>query len=152
MLITAFITAHLSQINPLHTFLYYLPKFSFKIIFQSTQFFIVALSSGCATRTVLHNVPSSFFYRCADLLMLRPETFTRPDACAALQNFFLICIIRIFITKMEKFQLRGNNSVCAGASKSTAVPRTHAAYREHRSSPQSEQHVPFILSFCIWRS
>jgi hypothetical protein len=30
-------------------------------------------------------------------------------------SFFVICIIRIFTTKIEKFQLRVNNSVCVGA-------------------------------------
>jgi hypothetical protein len=29
--------------------------------------------------------------------------------------FFVICIIRLFTMKTEKFQLRSNNSVCAGA-------------------------------------
>jgi hypothetical protein len=28
--------------------------------------------------------------------------------------FFVICVIRIFTMKIEKFQLRGNSSVCAG--------------------------------------
>jgi hypothetical protein len=31
------------------------------------------------------------------------------------RSFFVMCIIRKFTTKIEKFQLRGNNSVCAGA-------------------------------------
>jgi hypothetical protein len=31
------------------------------------------------------------------------------------KSFFIICIIRIFTMKIEKFQLRGNNSVCVGA-------------------------------------
>jgi hypothetical protein len=30
-------------------------------------------------------------------------------------SFFVICIIIIFTTKTEKFQLRVNNSICAGA-------------------------------------
>jgi hypothetical protein len=32
-----------------------------------------------------------------------------------IKRFFLICIIRIFTMKIEKFQLRGNSSVLAGA-------------------------------------
>jgi hypothetical protein len=31
------------------------------------------------------------------------------------EKFFIICIIRIFTTEIEKFQLRGDNSMCAGA-------------------------------------
>jgi hypothetical protein len=31
------------------------------------------------------------------------------------KSFFAICIMRIFAMKIEKFQLRGNNSLCAAA-------------------------------------
>jgi hypothetical protein len=30
------------------------------------------------------------------------------------KSFFIICVIRIFIIKIEKFHLRGNNEACAG--------------------------------------
>jgi hypothetical protein len=43
------------------------------------------------------------------------KIFTRPDDCASLESFFVMCIIILFTMKIEKFQLRGNNSVCAGA-------------------------------------
>jgi hypothetical protein len=38
-----------------------------------------------------------------------------PDDWAALYKFLVICIMRKFTIKIEKFELRGNNSVWAGA-------------------------------------
>jgi hypothetical protein len=42
------------------------------------------------------------------------KIFTRPDNSVALRRFFVICITRVFTMKTAKFQLRCNNSVCAG--------------------------------------
>jgi hypothetical protein len=55
------------------------------------------------------SVPSNFLYSCADLLLLWIANFcTIWRLLDTLKVFFVICIIR-------KFQLRGNNSVSAGA-------------------------------------
>jgi hypothetical protein len=67
--------------------------------------------------TFFSNVPSHFF------LQLRgPATalsrISLHDLTTA-RHFkifvFVICVIRVFTMKIENFQLRGNNSVCAGA-------------------------------------
>jgi hypothetical protein len=70
-----------------------------------------------SSATIVTNLPS--------ILLLQPR---RPAAAPSRKFlhdlttarhfkkfFFVICIIRIFTMKTEKFQLRGNNSVYAGA-------------------------------------
>jgi hypothetical protein len=71
----------------------------------------------CRIPLVCGNVPSNFIYSCADLQLLRAEDFyTIWLLRGTLKVFFsVICVIRILTMKIEKFQLRGNNSVCAGA-------------------------------------
>jgi hypothetical protein len=57
-----------------------------------------------------------FFTAARTCYCSQQKIFTRPDDCATLKFFFLvICIIRILTMKTEKSQLRGKNSVCAGA-------------------------------------
>jgi hypothetical protein len=57
-----------------------------------------------------------FIYRCADLLLLWAEHFYTTWLLRGTSKFFFaLCIIKIFTMKIEKFQLRGNNSVCAWA-------------------------------------
>jgi hypothetical protein len=60
----------------------------------------------------LDHVPSNFFCSCADLSRKFLHDLT---TARHFKSFFLfvICMI-IFTTKMEKFQLCGSNSVCAG--------------------------------------
>jgi hypothetical protein len=60
---------------------------------------------------ILTNIPSDF-------LQLREHAaaLTRKiihDLKTA--RHFVMCVIKTFTTKLEKFQLRGNNSMCAGA-------------------------------------
>jgi hypothetical protein len=44
------------------------------------------------------------------------KIFTRPDDCGTLYKFVIVIgVIRTFSTKIEKYQLCGNNSACAGA-------------------------------------
>jgi hypothetical protein len=64
---------------------------------------------------VLPNVPSNFFYHCADLLLLWAENLYTTWRLRGFLNFFVIRIIRIFAIKIEKLQLRRKNSMCAGA-------------------------------------
>jgi hypothetical protein len=66
-----------------------------------------------------------FFYSCSDLLLLWSETFYTTWRLRG-TVIFLLCVIRIFTTEIEKFQLRGNNSVCAEAVSyfAAAYPRS----------------------------
>jgi hypothetical protein len=70
-----------------------------------------------APKTVANvdNVPFNFFTAARTCYWSALKVFTRPDVCAALYKFFVIRIIRILTMKTEKFQRRGNNSVCAEA-------------------------------------
>jgi hypothetical protein len=77
------------------------------IILDETQSF-VAMKKG--------NAPLISFTVARTCCCSEQKIFARSDDCAALQKFlFVIWIIRIFTMKTEKFQLRGNNSMCAGA-------------------------------------
>jgi hypothetical protein len=64
--------------------------------------------------SLISSVPSNYFYSCADLLLLWAENFYTNWRLRGTLKVFLICIIIIFTLKIEKFQLRSNNSVCAG--------------------------------------
>ena len=56
-----------------------------------------------------------FLYSCAELLLLWAKNFYTTWRLHSTLKFFVICIMRIFTMKIEKFQLRVNNSMCAGA-------------------------------------
>jgi hypothetical protein len=62
------------------------------------------------------NVPSNFFLQMRVPAAALSRKFLHDLTTAwHFKSFFVICIMRIFTTKHEKVQLRGNNSVCAGA-------------------------------------
>jgi hypothetical protein len=63
----------------------------------------------------LHATFPLTFYSCADLPLLWAENFYATWRLCGILKAFVICIIRIFTMKTEKFQLRDNNSVCARA-------------------------------------
>jgi hypothetical protein len=70
--------------------------------------------------TTVQNLASRATFLLIFLQLRGPATalsskFLRDLTTARHFKRFLICIIRIFTTKIEKFQLRGNNSVWAGA-------------------------------------
>jgi hypothetical protein len=54
------------------------------------------------------------FFSSADQLLLWAKCLQDLTSARTLK-VFVICIIRIFTIKIDKSQLRGNNSVCAGA-------------------------------------
>jgi hypothetical protein len=57
----------------------------------------------------------SFFLQLRGTTTALSRKFLHDLTTARHFKFFLISVIRIFTTKIEKFQLRGNNSVCSGA-------------------------------------
>jgi hypothetical protein len=91
------------------------------------------------------NVPSNFFYSCADLLLLWTENFyTTWRTAWQFKGFFVIYIIRIFTTKIENFHLRGHNSVCAEAFQ--LLPgRAPAPLRGNIA----ERATLFVLKYCF---
>jgi hypothetical protein len=80
-------------------------------------------AQGCGCfRKILKplNVPSNFLFTAVRTWYCSVQKiFTRPDDCAVEVIFVIWIIIKIIFTmEIEKFQLRGHNSVCAGAFQS----------------------------------
>jgi hypothetical protein len=66
--------------------------------------------------SVIGNIPSNFLYSCVDLLLLWAENFyTTWRLRGTLKVLCNMHNKKIRTMKIEKFQRRGNNSVCAGA-------------------------------------
>jgi hypothetical protein len=76
---------------------------------------------------VNNNVPSIFF-----------------KAARHFKSFFVICTLGIFTAQIEKFQLRGNNSVCAAAFK---LLRSRAPLQLRRNIDEQSWNLSFGKRF-----
>jgi hypothetical protein len=114
------------------------------------------LSTECFRNTeqwVPTNVPSNFFYSCADMLVLWTENFyTTWRLLGTLKDFFCNMHNNIYKNNWkipaarQQFTARGSISV-------TARPRSRAAYREHWSELQKNMCIDKYqkVSYAMWR-
>jgi hypothetical protein len=76
---------------------------------------LIIFDTVCLLGFVEAEIPLSFLQLCGPAIALSRKFLHDPTTAHHFKSFFfVICILRIFTMKIEKFQLRDNNSVCAG--------------------------------------
>jgi hypothetical protein len=87
--------------------------FDFRWLIEGDSFTVfITINRGMRYVVLYATFPPIFFYSCAVLLLLWAENFY---VIARHFKFSFVISIRICSVNIEKFQLRGNNLMCAGA-------------------------------------